>query len=235
MRAAAWAVHLYTASGVAFAILAALEVCRLSPDPRLVFVWLTIAVLIDATDGPLARRFDVKKVLPQISGRTIDDIVDYLTFTFIPMLLVARLEWVPRPVLLFVVPALVTSLIGFANSGAKDESGGFFLGFPSYWNIVALYLGLAAARGWTVLNGAIVLAFALLTVMPVGFIYPNLAPRRWKPAILIGAAMWLVLLLAMLPSYPDVPAWLVVLSLVYPAFYTWVSVVEYRKRSTAAG
>lgn len=228
---AAWGVHLYTASGILFALLATLEVCATEPDARRVFIWLAIAVLIDATDGPLARHFRVKAVLPQISGRTIDDIVDYLTFTFIPLLLVARLEWVPQPALLFVAPALIASLLGFANSDAKDEEGGFFLGFPSYWNIVAVYLGIAAARGATPLNGVIVLALAVLTVTPVRFIYPNLAPPRWRAAILIGAFVWLALVVAMLPSYPYPPLWLVMLSLVYPLFYTVVSVTESRRRT----
>jgi phosphatidylcholine synthase len=230
MKLAAWLVHLYTASGIAFALLATLELCKAEPDAKRVFLWLAIAVLVDATDGPLARLVQVKKVLPQISGRTIDDIVDYLTFTFIPMLMIARLGWVPQPVLLFVIPALMTSLLGFANSGAKDESGGFFLGFPSYWNIVAFYLGISAARGLTLLNGVIVLALALLTVMPVGFIYPNLAPPRWRLAILGGAYVWLVLVAAMVPSYPDPPLWLLLASLVYPLFYTVVSLIEYRRR-----
>ncbi|HEY0159920.1 MAG TPA: phosphatidylcholine synthase [Thermoanaerobaculia bacterium] len=233
MRAAAWLVHLYTASGIIFALLATLEVCKAEPDARRVFIWLTIAVLVDATDGPLARRVQVKKVLPQISGRTIDDIVDFLTFTFIPMLLVARLEWVPRPALLFVVPPLIASLLGFANAGAKDESGGFFLGFPSYWNIVAFYLGIAAAAGLQWLNAAVLLALAVLTVMPVGFIYPNLAPPRWKLPIMIGALVWLGLIAAMFPTYPDPPLWLLLLSLVYPVFYTAVSTVEYRRHLLA--
>lgn len=232
---AAWCVHLYTASGIVFALLATLELCETHPDVRLVFLWLTIAVLVDATDGPLARAFQVKKALPHISGRTIDDIVDYATFTFIPMLLVARMEWVPQPALLFVAPALMTSLLGFSNSGAKDESGGFFLGFPSYWNIVAFYLGISAAYGMLALNAAIVLALAVLTVLPVGFIYPNLAPRRWKLPIMLGAGLWAVLVVAMmLLHYPKPPGWLVGLSLVYPLFYTAVSVVEYRKHKRGA-
>lgn len=235
MRVAAWAVHLYTASGIAFALLAAMELAAPAPDARRVFLWLAIAVLVDATDGPLARRFEVKKVLPHISGRTIDDIVDYITFTFLPLVLVARMEWVPRPVMLFVLPALITSLLGFANSGAKDESGGFFLGFPSYWNIVAVYLGIAAAHGLTLLNGVVVLALAILTVLPVGFIYPNLAPRRWKAPIMIGAYLWLGCVAAMFPRYPKPPMTLVWLSLVYPAFYTAVSVYEYRRRSRTDG
>jgi phosphatidylcholine synthase len=233
MRATAWLVHLYTASGVIFALLATLELCDAQPDARMVFIWLTIAVLIDATDGPLARRFEVKKVLPHISGRTIDDIVDFLTFTFIPILLVARLEWVPEPTLLFVAPPLIASLLGFSNAGAKDESGGFFLGFPSYWNIVAFYLGIAAFHGLHWLNGIVLLALAVLTVLPVGFIYPNLAPRRWKAAIMIGALVWLALIAAMLPRYPRPSLWLVWLSLIYPVFYTVVSVVEYRRHVLA--
>jgi phosphatidylcholine synthase len=233
MRGKAWFVHLYTASGIVFALLATLELCDARPDPRMVFIWLTIAVLIDATDGPLARRFEVKKVLPHISGRTIDDIVDYLTFTFIPVLLIARLEWVPYPTLLFVAPALMASLLGFANSGAKDESGGFFLGFPSYWNIVAFYLGIAAAHSLHWLNAIVLLALAMLTVLPVGFIYPNLAPRRWKAAIMVGALAWLALIAAMLPRYPHPPFWMVWLSLLYPVFYTVVSAVEYRRHVLA--
>ena len=228
-RLAAWLVHLLTASGIVFALLATLEICKAQPDVRWVFLWLTVAVLIDATDGPLARRFHVKTVLPHISGRTMDDIIDYHTFTFIPMLLVARMEWVPQPVLLFVAPPLLASLLGFANSGAKDEEGGFFLGFPSYWNIIAFYLGLSAARGATLVNGIVLLLLAVLTVTPVGFIYPNLAPRRWKAAILIGAFVWLALIAAMVPRYPHPPMTLVALSLVYPIFYTAVSLYEYRK------
>jgi phosphatidylcholine synthase len=91
-RLRAYSVHVYTALGVVFAFLAAAETCAPHPDPRWVFVWLTIAVLIDATDGPLARRWHVKSWAPRINGRTIDDIVDYLTFTFVPLLLVWRLQ-----------------------------------------------------------------------------------------------------------------------------------------------
>lgn len=234
MRLAAWAVHFYTASGIVFALLATLELCRPAPDARQVFIWLAIAVLIDATDGPLARRAQVRTLLPYISGRTIDDIVDYLTFTFIPMLMIVRMGWVSQPMLLFVIPPLLASLLGFANTGAKDEAGGFFLGFPSYWNIVAVYLGIAAAHGLLLLNGIILLALAVLTVVPVGFIYPNLAPRRWKAAIMIGAYAWLASVIAMFPQYPDPPLWLVWLSLAYPAFYTAVSLYEYARRPATA-
>ncbi|HUP46788.1 MAG TPA: phosphatidylcholine synthase [Thermoanaerobaculia bacterium] len=231
----AWSVHILTASGLIFALLAAIEICVPQPDARRVFLWLFIAVVIDAVDGPLARRFNVKVVLPQIDGRKIDDIVDYLTFTFLPLLLIARMGWVPAPVLLYVVPPMIASVLAFANAGAKDEVRGFFLGFPSYWNVVALYAGIVAASIGTWPNAIALLALAVLTVSPVGFIYPNLAPRRWKGVIMIGAVVWAAMLLAMLPQYPEPALWLVVLSLVYPVLYTGISLREYFGQTKSAG
>jgi len=222
-RARAHAVHVYTASGVAFAFLAAAEIASPSPDPTRVFLLFVAATLVDATDGPLARRWEVKRWAAQIDGRTIDDIVDYLTFTFLPLLLVWRMGWVPEPRAVWVVPALIASLFGFANVGAKDEEAGFFLGFPSYWNVVALYAGIWHHLYGPWVNAVVILALAALTVVPIGFLYPNLAPRPWKIPVLAGAALWLGVLLAMLRDFPETPGWLMWLSLAYPAFYTALS------------
>ena len=238
-KARGYAVHVYTASGIVPALLAVMELCRSAPDPRWVFVYLAIALFIDASDGPLARAWDVKTYGRRVAGRTIDDIVDYLTFTLIPLLMVWRLGWVPGVVIdasgervgwgwLWIVPALITSLLGFANIGAKDEERGFFLGFPSYWNLVAFYLGLFVSmfgEGGRWFNAMLVLALAALTVLPLRLIYPNLAPRPWKMPLLIGAGVWCLALLAMLPWYPgDVPAWVVWVSLLYPAWYVVLSI-----------
>lgn len=222
-RTKAYAVHAYTAFGVAFAFLATAELCRPAPDPRRVFAFLLAAVVVDATDGPMARRWQVGRFAARIGGRTLDDIIDYLTFTFVPLLLIWRMGWLPVPGVVWVIPALIASLFGFANQFAKDEAGGFFLGFPSYWNVVAFYLGLWPAAHGTWITAAIVLALAVLTVVPVRFIYPNLAPRAWRAPLLIGAVLWTGLLLAMIPGYPDVPGWLVLASLGYPAGYTVLS------------
>jgi phosphatidylcholine synthase len=231
-RARAYVVHLLTASGVVAAFLAVAELLRDAPDERVVFGWLVVAVVIDAVDGPIARAWDVKRFAPEIDGRTIDDIVDYLTFTFIPLLLVWRMGWVPfapgLPGAAWIVPALLASLLGFANVGAKDEAAGYFRGFPSYWNIAAYYAGLAfyglgPAGQW--LNAVVLLALAALTVSRVRFLYPNLTPQPWKFPVLLGAAAWLVMLLGMLLVYRRVPAWLVGLSLTYPAFYAILSIL----------
>ena len=114
----AYLVHILTASGVAFAFLAMAEVVGGGLDPRWVFGWLTLAVLIDAADGPLARLWDVQSHAPRIMGGTIDLIVDYLTFTFIPLVLVWRMDWLPGWDGLWVTLAMVASLFGFANTSA---------------------------------------------------------------------------------------------------------------------
>src|SRR5688500_5881187 len=237
-RARAYAVHLLTASGIVAAFLAVAELLDEAPDERVVFAWLVVAVLLDAVDGPLARAWHGKRLAPDIDGRTIDDILDYLTFTFVPLLLVWRMGWVPfAPGLsgaAWIVPALLASLLGFAHVGAKDEAAGYFRGFPSYWNIAAFYAGLAfyglgETGQW--LNGVVLLALAALTVSPVRFLYPNLTPRPWKLPVMLGAAAWLAVLLGMLLVYPRVPGWVVGVSLMSPAFYATLSILIAPRRS----
>lgn len=224
-RLRAFAVHVLTASGVAFDFAAMALVCSPRPDARLVFLLLMAPVVIDAVDGPLARRWDVKRWAARIEGRTMDDIVDYLTFTFVPLLLAFRMGWLPPPAGAYAVVACVASLFGFANTGAKQEGEGFFLGFPSYWNVFAFYAGIWAARHGTAVVGAACLALSVLTVLPVRFIYPNLAARPWRVLLQAGGLLWLALLAAMLRSYPRPPALMVWASLAYPAFYAALSVV----------
>ena len=207
--------------------LAMAELCRPQADPRRVFLFLGLQVLIDALDGPLARRFQVKQALPEISGRTIDDLVDYLSFTFVPLMLVWRMGWLPAPETalpgVLVVLAMMASLFGFANSGAKDEADGFFLGFPSYWNIVALYLGAwhGAVGPWP--GAIIVIACTALTVLPVRFLYPNLAPPPWRVPMLIGAAVWSIALVLIVLELRAPRMWLVWASLAYPIAYVALS------------
>jgi phosphatidylcholine synthase len=223
LRVRAVALHLYTASGAVLAFLATAEISSAAPDPRLVFVLLAAAVLVDATDGPLARRWEVKRWLPSIDGRTIDDIVDYLTYTFVPLLLVWRMGWVPEPGAVWIAPALLASLFGFANTGIKDETGGFFLGFPSYWNVVAFYAGFVHRLYGADVNAVVIVLLTVATVLPIRFIYPNLAPRPWRGPVIAGALLWLGAMLWMLPDYPRAPAWAAWLSLLYPAFYVGLS------------
>ncbi len=235
-RAVAYGVHLFTAVGVVFAFLAAAEVCSATPDPRLVFFYLAVQVIIDAVDGPLARAFHVKDRAPRIDGRKIDDIVDYLTYTFVPLLLAWRMDWLPGLAAAWVAPAMVASLFGFCNTGAKDEDEGFFLGFPSYWNIVVFYIGLwlPLVGPWP---GAILIGvLTVLTILPVRFIYPNLAPQPWKLPTLIGAVIWTGLFAWMTWNYYQTPPWVMWVSLVYPIAYVGLSLyLDFRLRRKGSG
>jgi phosphatidylcholine synthase len=218
-RIQGYAAHVYTASGIAFAFLAAREIISESCDPRWVFGWLLAAVLVDATDGPLARRLEVGRTAPSIDGRTIDDLLDYLTFVFLPLLLVERMAWLPPGWGWTVVLAMGASLLGFAHVNAKFDEAGFFRGFPSYWNIFALYGGWISTVSSPWITAVLMWVLTVLTVSPIRLLYPNRAPQPWRGPILIGGILWAVIVLAMLPSYPHPPWWLAAISLVYPAFY----------------
>lgn len=226
----AYLVHILTASGVAFAFLAMAEVIRTDLDPRWVFAWLTLAVLIDSIDGPLARKWEVKSYAPRIVGDTIDLIVDYLTFTFIPLVLVWRMDWLPGWDGLWVTLVMVASLFGFANTSAKQTQEGFFLGFPSLWNVVAYYVGLLSVEYGglgSYASLAALLFLGLLTVVPVRFVYPNRVSMPWRAIVTVGGALWLVLLLALLPTFPELPdwggEWVLWVSFIFPAFYFGLS------------
>jgi len=219
----AYAVHVFTALGGVLAFFAAMELCAAQPNPVVVFIYLAIAGVVDALDGPMARRWNVLEHAPSIDGAKLDDIIDFLNFTFLPLLLIWRMGWVPEPAVLWILPALVASLFGFTNTRAKQSGDGFFLGFPSYWNLVAFYVGLWAVYFGPGPAGWALLILAALTVLPVRFIYPNQVSAAWRGSVLIGGSVWFAVLLAMLPFYLDVPEWIMWFSLSYPAFYALLS------------
>lgn len=131
-----WLAHLYTASGAAAALAAVLALD--AGDLRATFLWLAAAILIDATDGMLARALRVKDRLPWFDGGTLDNIVDYVTYVFVPALIVVKAGLVP-PALAAPIAAgmLISSGYGFSRSDAKvNTTDYFFTGFPSYWNVV---------------------------------------------------------------------------------------------------
>ena len=199
---------------------AATEICRAAPRPRVVFVWLAVQVLIDALDGPMARAIDINRSAPRIDGRTIDDIVDYLTYTFVPLLLVWRMGWVPAPGGAWVAPAMVASLFGFANTAAKDEQGGFFLGFPSYWNVVAFYVVILGLGPTT--TGLILVICSILVFVPVKYVYPS-RTKKFRSTNLLTTAIWLASYAVLLAQMPNPNPIVVAISLAYLVYYAVLS------------
>src|SRR4051794_28338879 len=137
-KAGAAAVHLYTASGSVLGLLIVLAAIR---GDMVGALWvLLIALIVDSTDGSLARRFRVSEVLPWFDGRRLDDIVDYLTYVFAPVVLLWTGGFLPGGLggLVLASMPLLASSYQFCRIDAKTDDH-FFLGFPSYWNVVAFY------------------------------------------------------------------------------------------------
>lgn len=226
----AWLAHLYTATGVVLAFLAAREV--IEHDYRTAFFWLGVQIAVDATDGILARAARVSTRLPWFNGAKLDDIIDYLTYVFVPALFVWRSLIVPDSWVLPVVSAmLLASAYGFNRDDAKTADH-FFTGFPSYWNIVVFYLFLA---GWPPLvNAALLLTLAVLVFVPIRYVYPSRTPVfRWPTNVL--GVVWAVLMLAMLWQYPAVSRPLLLASLVFPIYYAALSVYLHVRRPQTTG
>jgi phosphatidylcholine synthase len=168
-RLLAASVHVLTASGAVLALVA-LRAAQ-QADWQMVFVWLGIALIVDTIDGPLARRFDVKAVLPCFSGERLDLIVDYLTYVAIPAFVFIESALLPEG---FRLPAaiaiLLSGLFHFADVDSKTEEG-LFVGFPAIWNVVLLYLfvlGLAPPLALAIVAGLVLLTFVpILCVHPV--------------------------------------------------------------------
>jgi len=220
LRARAYFVHLYTASTV-FTHVAALHFI-FEEQWQNALLMMGLAVLIDATDGTMARRFNVKKFAAGIDGRRLDDIIDFISFAFLPMAFLLKARLLLQPALLFASLPLLASAFGFGRVAAKLDDEGFFVGFPSYWNIIVFYLW---ALGCSPLTNTVVLCvLALMVFLPTRYVYPTRYPTlQWLHLLGsygMGAAMFGALL------FPAHRTLLLRLSLPYPVYYAAVSFYE---------
>lgn len=162
------AVHALTASGVVWALFALLAAFESRWEAM--FLWLSLALLVDGVDGPLARAVRVTDVLPRFSGERLDTIVDYLTYVLVPAVAIARSGLVPAGTGELVACAiLVSSLFHFSDLESKT-SDYFFRGFPAIWNVVALYLFAFAPPLW--ISFAVVAFLVAATFVPLTWVHP---------------------------------------------------------------
>lgn len=235
-KALCWGVHFYTALGLVCAAAIAVLIVSGSPDDfRWAFIIMGVALFVDATDGTLARRVKVKEVLPGFDGRRLDDIIDFQTYTALPLLLVWKAGLMPAGWDWTLVAAAMASIYGFCQSNIKSDDG-YFLGFPSYWNVVALYLYLMPAPGWVAVT--VILGLALLTFVPTRYLYPSQGGRLNKVTIVLAGiwALTLIWVFASMPhgARPGAETWTAALvSLFFPAWYMVASfAVEAKIRLT---
>jgi phosphatidylcholine synthase len=228
-QALAWAVHAFTAAGlIVAAAIAALIVAGGDAAFSRAFGLMILATAIDALDGPLARYARVQEVLPGFDGRRLDDLIDFLNYTCLPLLLIWRAEVLPASQSWWLAVPLLASAFGFSQVQAKTDDG-FFLGFPSYWNVVAFHLYFLKLDSRISLG--ILLFLALLTFVPVRYFYPT-QPGIWNRVICILAAIWggLLVLILLLPDASRRP-WLLA-SMVFPIGYLLASWwLDWRRRT----
>lgn len=227
----AWCVHLYTASGlIAAAGIAVLLVRNIDEAGdeafRFAFALMALATAIDSTDGWLARKAEVKIYAPGFDGRRLDDLIDFNTYTTLPLLLIWRAELLPPGQSWWLLLPLLASAYGFCQTQAKTADN-FFLGFPSYWNIVAFYLYVLQLPGWFALLTIIVLA--LLTFVPSLYLYTSHG-GRYSTFTNVFGTLWALVGIVLLMQWHDAPKWLAWASLSFPVYYfvcSWLITFEY--------
>ena len=185
-RVTALFVHLLTATGAVFAMLSMLAAAN--HQWSLMFLWLVVAFAVDGIDGPLARRFDVKKYAPRFDGVLLDLIIDYLTYVFIPAfalfqsgLLPGWTGWVTIIIITF------ASAMYFCDGNMKTKDKSFH-GFPGCWNMVALVMFAIQPNFWIILTVVIVLAIAMF--LPLKFVHP-VRTNRWRFISLPITLLWI--------------------------------------------
>jgi phosphatidylcholine synthase len=223
-------VHLYTTSTLLFVVLGIQAIL----DERYALALLAMAVtlVIDATDGALARRFEIAHTAPGIDGPLLDNVVDFVSYVFLPVLFLMHAGLLMQPMALFATLVAFSSAYGFSRTSAKQADEGFFVGFPSYWNVVAFYaylLDFPAA-----VTTALVLALSLLAFADVRFLYVSRLRRHRLLHVALGAAWGVSCVVALFLEPGALRAALVYGSLGYAAFYVAHSVVaDVRARGRA--
>jgi phosphatidylcholine synthase len=226
----AWCVHGYTALGLVAAGGIAVAIIDGQPASfRFAFILMFVATIVDATDGILARAIKIKEVLPHFDGRRLDDLIDFQTYTSLPLLLIWRANLLPYEWQAFLLVPLLASAYGFCQTSAKTDDD-YFLGFPSYWNIIAFYLYVLQLPAAGTLG--LLLFFALMTFVPARYLYPTHGGRlnRWTNQL---GAVWGTLLIWIVWRLPDrtlddgladsITRILTLVSLVFPAYYLLIS------------
>ena len=201
----AFSVHLLTASGSFLAFLGVVA----AAESRFIdmFWWLGLALAVDGIDGPIARKVGVKEVLPNWSGDTLDNIIDYVTYVLLPAFALYQSGMIGEP-WSFVAAGMivVSSAIYYADTGMKTDEY-FFSGFPVVWNMVIFTLFVIQASAATAL--IVVLISVFLTFLPINFLHP-VRVKRLRPLNLAVFALWCAMSGYSLLLHFKSPDWLVI-------------------------
>src|SRR4051794_30788944 len=188
MRAAAFSVHIFTALGAGIALIALLEAVR--QHWAAMFAWLGAALIVDALDGPIARRLDVARVQPNVSGEVLDLVVDFVTYVFVPAYAItASGMLLPLAAPLLGAGIVISGALYFADQRMKTADN-HFRGFPALWNAAAFYLFLLHLS--PALSSLLVALLIVLTFVPFHVIHP-VRVARLRGLTLSLIALWAAL------------------------------------------
>jgi phosphatidylcholine synthase len=213
-KALAFAVHVFTASGAALALLAL--IAAVFGQWVSMFTWLAIALFVDGIDGTIARHLKVSEVLPRWSGDGLDFVVDFVTYVFVPAYAIVASGLLPEPVAIPLGVAIVVSgALYFADTTMKMP-GNYFRGFPALWNAAAFYLFVVKLPVWWA--ATCVVALVVLTFVPIRFIHPIRVAQLRK--LNLGLlALWCGFGLMALWSNLDPGVWVTAVLCVIAAYF----------------
>lgn len=195
-------VHVFTASGILCALFATFAVQE--GRYAAVFAWLALAFLIDGLDGTFARMVDVKRRLPRFSGEKLDQVVDYATYVFVPVLALLNAKILAGSWgVLLASGILMSSLYHFCDAANKSDDH-CFVGFPAIWNIVAFYLFAIPLPAWA--GSVLILVCIALTFVPMRWLHP-VRVERLLIVNIAATALWSIAAAATLWSGFPAPAW----------------------------
>jgi len=182
------------------------------------WVLLIIAFLIDMTDGMLARHYRVREVIPNFDGAKIDDLIDFLTYVWAPVLVLHVAGIISNP--LWLALPILGSLYAYGRPGMKEIDGeAYFIGFPSYWNILALYFYWLEPSEFVVVG--LLIFFFVLSFIPTRYLYPSKNPKY--PVMTLGVgSFWMIMMIGLILQ-PEPNIALVLISLIYPIYYLLAS------------
>ncbi|MCJ7434249.1 MAG: CDP-alcohol phosphatidyltransferase family protein [Anaerolineales bacterium] len=217
----AWGVHLFTATGAVWGFLTLLAIWE--QNFKLAIIYIIVAMFVDGFDGMLARWADVKTYATGIDGALLDNIIDYLNYVVVASLLLLKVpNLLPAGfVMAGALSILITSGFQFTQVDAKTDDH-FFKGFPSYWNILVLYMMLLGLNPW--INLAALVICNILVFVPVKYVYPSRTVRMRRLTLVLTYIYGAIGVWALL-QYPDVPIWAMWASFIYIAYYMVLSLL----------
>lgn len=213
--------HLLTLAGLAFAALALMAVYEGRYQAAARFSLLVL--LADRLDGTMARKLQVAKRLPGVSGETLDTITDLVGLTFVPMMLFWRTSlFLDGFGGLLVVAATVTASWKYSRK-ANFLHQGYSTGAPPIFFSVFLFYFLDSPPIFPTVYTAMLIGLCL---SPVKYPITSLVTTHWKPGYKsitnYLTALFFIPIFVLLKEAPAIIYWLILFQMgiqlvIYPS------------------